>query len=948
MAPTRPSVDYLTETLPTVVPPIFDQAQGTTANHRKNIVQLRKIQEKCAEITEKTPKGERLVGERAFSSLFIDMVNRILPVKKGVGVADRIVKFVAGYVTYITEQDAEDDTVTSRFVAKLLKHLLAGMEAKDKNVRFRVTLLVASLINGLGEVDDDMYQLLRHCLVERSRDKEAVVRVQAAVGLAKLQSGEDEDDLEEGQEPLSQILLDLLRYDSAVEVRRAAVYNLPTTPETLPHLLARTRDVDPILRRTVFMGSLGPAHLPDARVLSIAQRESVVQNGLGDRDPTVRKAAAAMLGGWLDQADGDVLQLLTRFDVVSSNVAEDALISVFVTRPDVFDNLELDDAWWASLTPEKAFLARVFAEYCVNNNKTNRMEEVMPVVTALAFKIQDEYNKLVGLNVDEDEDKAAEQAFIVGELLRVAINLDYADEIGRRKMFQLAREMISQGSLPETLIPRCMDVLSKITDGERDLIRLIVDVVTELRVGDGDVETQEPATPSRSTIGSPSRPTRAPVNDDPEARRREALIDYRCLLICTSLLERVNSPWQDNTVFHGLLHDVIIPAVRNKEELALRDQGLICLGLCCMIDQSMATDTFVLFMQQMNAAGEDDELRGKVMKIVLDLLMVHDIGTLVAKTMSVDAVPALLSHMLQQDVPEVLAVAVEGVAKLMLAGMVTDATVLQHLVLLYFHADTADNQPLRQCLSYFLPVYCYSSSENQRRMLEVFPLVFANFAQNEDEEDATPVAQIGLMMVDWLDPHKAVERAGAVVDLNVHLDLAISIFKLLLTEEGRDTRKTLTSYLGKLNLPDSAETDAWRPKAVLALINTLKEKQPLSDATSRNSLSKFQVSLLKLYPELEGYDEETFRAEGAEREDTKELWGFIDDVEEIEEAPEARTRRGSRAPSQSRRTASMSVDPTSDSDAAPVSRVSKPRPETVAEETEDDESEDVEGLLDSD
>lgn len=44
-----------------------------------------------------------------------------------------------------------------------------------------------------------------------------------------------------------------------------------------------------------------------------------------------------------------------------------------------------------------------------------------------------------------------------------------------------------------------------------------------------------------------------------------------------------------------------------------------------------------------------------------------------------------------------------------------------------------------------------------------------------------------------------------------------------MTEEGRDTRKTLTSYLGKLNLPDSAETDAWRPKAVLALINTLKE-----------------------------------------------------------------------------------------------------------------------------
>lgn len=43
--------------------------------------------------------------------------------------------------------------MSSRFVSKLLRHLLAGMEAKDKNVRFRVTLMTASLINGLGEIE---------------------------------------------------------------------------------------------------------------------------------------------------------------------------------------------------------------------------------------------------------------------------------------------------------------------------------------------------------------------------------------------------------------------------------------------------------------------------------------------------------------------------------------------------------------------------------------------------------------------------------------------------------------------------------------------------------------------------------------------------------------------------------------------------------------------------
>lgn len=98
------SASYLTETLPTSLPPIFDQAQHTTANHRKNIVALRKIQDTCSSITESSSKGTKLVGEKAFNGLFIEMVNRVLAVKKGVAVADRVVKFVASYVTYVTEQ----------------------------------------------------------------------------------------------------------------------------------------------------------------------------------------------------------------------------------------------------------------------------------------------------------------------------------------------------------------------------------------------------------------------------------------------------------------------------------------------------------------------------------------------------------------------------------------------------------------------------------------------------------------------------------------------------------------------------------------------------------------------------------------------------------------------------------------------------------------------------
>lgn len=64
-------------------------------------------------------------------------------------------------------------------------------------------------------LSDDLYVLLRSTLLERARDKEIPVRVQAALGLAKLRGAEDPDDLEEDEENLDDVLLDLLRFDSA-------------------------------------------------------------------------------------------------------------------------------------------------------------------------------------------------------------------------------------------------------------------------------------------------------------------------------------------------------------------------------------------------------------------------------------------------------------------------------------------------------------------------------------------------------------------------------------------------------------------------------------------------------------------------------------------------------------------------------------------------------------
>ena len=126
-------------------------------------------------------------------------------------------------------------------------------------------------------------------------------------------------------------------------------------------MLSRTRDVDGVTRKLVYAGALG-VKLAHPRHLSIAQREQVVKDGLGDREPGVRVAAGKLVAAWFDAVladtaeddsaylsawegdDGGVMKGLVRFlglfDVFGPGeaIAVDAVLSILTTRPDVPDN----------------------------------------------------------------------------------------------------------------------------------------------------------------------------------------------------------------------------------------------------------------------------------------------------------------------------------------------------------------------------------------------------------------------------------------------------------------------------------------------------------------------------------------------------------------------------------------------------------------------------------
>ena len=111
----------------------------------------------------------------------------------------------------------------------------------------------------------------------------------------------------------------------------------------------------------------------------------------------------------------------------------------------------LIEHYWTNLTAETAFLARVFVEHCKATQDEARLEATLPVITSIAFGIEKSY-KLLGdmrsedtSNIDEAErirreDMIFDKEFVIAELLKFAVHLDYSDEIGRRKMYQLVRE----------------------------------------------------------------------------------------------------------------------------------------------------------------------------------------------------------------------------------------------------------------------------------------------------------------------------------------------------------------------------------------------------------------------------------------------------------------------------------------------------------------------------
>lgn len=838
------------------IAPIFRDAQRTTATHRKLAVTLRKIHESCCyESTSGKTTSSDEFDEEAFNNEFTRCVLKIIPVKKAESVGDKIIRFVGFFLRLASDKDNEligdvemdasimPETPTTRLTSHILETVLPFMMAKDKVVRFRTTQLVSHIVNSLEAIDDDLFQKIRHSLLKRIRDKEAMVRSQAVLGLGRLAGNQAEgctnsDDSEDDQDTgLLQKLLEVLQNDPSAEVRRSLLVNLPIAPNTLPYLLERARDQDAATRRAVYARLL-PA-LGDFRHLSLSMREKLLRWGLRDRDENVRKAAGRLFRErWVEDCAGlpekeeggstvsfsGLLELLERIDVINSGVengvALEAMNGFWEGRPDYREAATFDDNYWETLTAEAAFMARSFNEFCRNegNGKFEwLLEERLPEVTKLAFYLERYLHALVEAlkkidqqeEEDEEEDDTVEQEFIVEQLLHIAMTLDYSDEVGRRKMFTLLRQSLSIPELPDEVTKLTVEVLRHIcasdAAGEREFCSIVLEsvadvhdtIVDDLVEGDGEESFHSARSEiSRETTPADERKGKKPELSEEEAREkavREIVVNMKCLHIVQCMLTHVAGNLKDNADLVSMLNNLVVPAVRSHEA-PVRERGLVCLGLCALLDRSLAEENLGLFIHFFNKGHP--ALQVTALHILTDILNVHG-AQLLATT------PTLLKVYLKavksgHKSAEVQATATVASTKLLLGRVVQEHEachdLLKSLVVAYFDPASAHNQTVKQALNYFLPVFCYSRPENQDLMrsiaVEAIHALFNVREGLEDDdvdvnEDMVSMTTIGACLVDWTDPRKCYDPDAGLdaekknVNGDVHLEFAQDILEKL-------------------------------------------------------------------------------------------------------------------------------------------------------------------------
>lgn len=896
---------------------VFQQAQLSYAGHRKHIAILKKIQDKAIQ------NG----FEESFNYWFNKFVLKILPLKKNEIVGDRIVKLIAAFIASLDKELAilkerqhetftEREQIFNRFVDGFIRYILRGIDSKDKNVRYRVLQLLVMIMDNLGEIDEELYNLLIWSLNKRIYDKEGHIRTQAVFCLTKFQ---DETTISEdlnkdfgGDEevPAAISLMHIIQNDPSPDVRRAAMLNLIKTPNTLSYILERARDINSVNRRLVYSRVLKSMDLQCFEKIDFKILDQLIKWGLEDRDDSVRNACEKLISyHWINLFNGDLIELLEHFNIIKSISIYPAVMRLLNVRDDIINRLKFPEGIWKEFTVEIAFLFRCLFTVCVENEYFEVIDEHFPEAAVLAEYVRFYSDKRFLPAQQESSSIPLSRAdrkhldFIIEQLLITADKYDFSDEIGRRSMLSVIRNLLSYKALSEPLIRIGHKVLKKLSINEKDFVTMAIEIINDLR--DEDIELQEQVEREKNKLQKKKnkqnkkrkfysdnieKPLSEVIEENEEEEEEEndednlnlfhsavdSLVNGKendidksiinsiakerepsaetiviCLTRSSCMLELVNEPLEQNILIMSLIETLITPAVRNSEP-KVRELGVRNLGLCCLLDIQLAIEN--IYILGMCVSKGDELLKKIALQAIVDIFSIYgnEVVNGKGKVDSISLHKMFYKVLKNSDLPECQVVAAEGLCKLFLADIFTDDDLFETLVLSYFSPANATNEPLIQVFAFSLPVYCLSHPVHQVKMSKVAADVLLRLCILWGDLQSSPDRNIkGTVMlkpnviiqqlIHWTDPRKVVNKKEEdAAKSSVQLDFLLDLLHIFSQINKKDIKRMILTNIN--NFYVTSQQPIEKLKQVQSLINDFLQNETL-DNLCKNSLTKFNSNL---------------------------------------------------------------------------------------------------------
>eukprot|EP00158_Paraphelidium_tribonemae_P009181 Partr_v1_DN28794_c2_g1_i4_m63007 putative Non-SMC condensin I complex subunit G len=625
--------------------------------------------------------------QKDFFDSFVRCLRHLLAVKKSEPAVEKCIRLIALF-TASCQNGTGNSEAGNDFTRRFLVYLLEAIKAKDRVARLRSCQILGMCVDSISEMDDDIFGKLQQALVERCRDKEAGIRMHAAVALSKFQGCVDDDE----EDGVLEVIVYLLRSDPSSLVRKACLANIDVSPATVPFIVERIRDIDPAIRRHVFKRSL--PEIGDFRVFSIADRERILSWGLQDRDPLVRNECAKMICNyWIPQCDDNIIDFLSCLDVVNGSVALLCLHTFFENNPSA--SFPMDALFWENLTSETAALAEAY--YRFRNEDT-------PELSILALYLQLYLNKLKDAQVDEDRE---ELSFVIKKILTISMHSDFSDEVGRRNLKDLLVFYLTSYQLDSNL-GDTLDVLRITSYGEQDFAKNCTNVIRVLQS-----KVAPPCLTARLSI--------LKIDGDTSITHHPDLESLKCLQLMTGLLQRCLTIPGASPFIGDFLELTVLPSLEDND-FYTQSAALACLIQYCIINHDLAVQNMSTLLAMFDQS-HDEDLRSLICKAIFDASSVH----------LPEEADALKRLVVEFDNSAQLATIVEGFAKLYMFTDYRGSQALEEMLKLFFSTASGGNHlGIAQCLSFFFSAFCSAKESNMKFFASSFCNVFVSLSNNPE------------------------------------------------------------------------------------------------------------------------------------------------------------------------------------------------------------------------